>query len=78
VLPEYVEKVMSFIDPSVIKPFKVVLDAGSGMGGLVAPALFDRLALQDDEAVLRHRRHVPEPRGQSPHRGEPARHHRKR
>ena len=43
VLPEYVEKVMSFIDPSVIEPFTVVLDAGSGMGGLVAPALFDRL-----------------------------------
>ena len=43
VLPEYVEKVMSFIDPSVITPFTVVLDAGSGMGGLVAPALFDRL-----------------------------------
>ena len=34
---------MSFIDPSVIKPFNVVLDAGSGMGGLVAPKLFDRL-----------------------------------
>jgi phosphomannomutase len=40
---EYVEKVMSFIDPSVIKPFTVVLDAGSGMAGLVAPLLFDRL-----------------------------------
>ncbi len=40
---EYVEKVMSFIDPSVIKPFSVVLDAGSGMAGLVAPLLFDRL-----------------------------------
>ena len=43
VLPEYVEKVMSFIDATVIKPFNVVLDAGSGMGGLVAPQLFDRL-----------------------------------
>jgi phosphomannomutase len=42
-LDDYVEKVMSFIDPSVIKPFKVVLDAGSGMAGLVAPRLFDRL-----------------------------------
>jgi phosphomannomutase len=40
---EYVEKVMSFIDPSLIKPFTVVLDAGSGMAGLVAPLLFDRL-----------------------------------
>jgi len=42
-LPEYVDKVMSFIDPSLIKPFRVVLDAGSGMAGRVAPMLFDRL-----------------------------------
>jgi phosphomannomutase len=40
---EYVEKVMSFIDRDVIKPFTVVLDAGSGMAGLVAPLLFDQL-----------------------------------
>jgi len=43
VLPGYVEKVMSFIDPSIIKPFNVVLDAGSGMAGRVAPLLFERL-----------------------------------
>ena len=43
VLPRYVEKVLSFIDTKVIKPFTVVLDAGSGMAGLVAPALFERL-----------------------------------
>jgi phosphomannomutase len=43
IVPAYVEKVMSFIDPSIIKPFNVVLDAGSGMGGLIAPLLFDRL-----------------------------------
>jgi phosphomannomutase len=43
VLEPYIEHVMSFIDPSVIKPFNVVLDAGSGMGGLVAPKLFERL-----------------------------------
>jgi phosphomannomutase len=43
VLDVYVDHVMSFIDPSIIKPFNVVLDAGSGMGGLVAPKLFDRL-----------------------------------
>ncbi len=43
VLPRYIEKVLSFIDPSLIKPFSVVLDAGSGMAGLVAPPLFDRL-----------------------------------
>jgi phosphomannomutase len=46
VLPHYVEKVLSFIDVSVIKPFTVVLDAGSGMAGLVAPRLFERLPCQ--------------------------------
>jgi phosphomannomutase len=45
-LAPYVDHVMSFIEPSVIKPFNVVLDAGSGMGGLVAPQLFDRLPCQ--------------------------------
>src|SRR5438445_2188025 len=34
---------MAFIDAWVIRPFNVVLDAGSGMGGLVAPKLFERL-----------------------------------
>jgi phosphomannomutase len=43
VIGEYVEKVLSSIDPAAIRPFSVVLDAGSGMAGLVAPALFDRL-----------------------------------
>jgi phosphomannomutase len=43
VLPRYVDKVLSFIDAGAIKPFTVVLDAGSGMAGLVAPRLFERL-----------------------------------
>jgi len=43
VVPAYVDKVMSFIDPGIIKPFTAVLDAGSGMSGLIAPLLFDRL-----------------------------------
>jgi phosphomannomutase len=43
ILPSYIEKVLSFIDVQVIKPFTVVLDAGSGMAGLVAPRLFERL-----------------------------------
>jgi phosphomannomutase len=43
VLGPYIDHVMSFIDPSIIKPFNVVLDAGCGMGGLVAPKLFERL-----------------------------------
>jgi len=43
VLDRYTEHVMRFIDSSLIKPFNVVLDAGSGIGGMVAPPLFDRL-----------------------------------
>ena len=43
-LADYVKKVLSFIDPSAVAPFNVVLDAGSGMGGLVAPKLFEKLA----------------------------------
>jgi phosphomannomutase len=46
VLDAYVEHVFSFIDSSVIKPFRCVLDAGNGMGGLVAPKLFERLPCQ--------------------------------
>jgi phosphomannomutase len=44
VLDAYVEHVMSFIDPTVVKPFNVVLDAGSGTAALAAPRCFDRLA----------------------------------
>ena len=42
-LADYVDTVLRFIDPAVIRPFNVVLDAGSGMAGMVAPRLFDRL-----------------------------------
>ena len=46
IVDEYVEKVLSFIDISKIKPFKVVLDAGNGIAGMVAPLLFDRLPVE--------------------------------
>ena len=62
----------------VIKPFNVVLDAGSGMAGLVAPRLFDRLPCKTTRLCFDDRRHVPEPRSQSAHRGEPPRHRRAR
>jgi phosphomannomutase len=42
-LRPYVNHVLSFIDTGAIRPFNVVLDAGSGIGGLVGPPLFDRL-----------------------------------
>jgi len=43
VLDDYADHVMSFIDEKAIAPFNVVLDAGSGMAGLVAPKLFARI-----------------------------------
>jgi phosphomannomutase len=43
IVPQYLDKIMSFIDPAVIKPFNVVADAGSGMAGLVAPPMFESL-----------------------------------
>jgi phosphomannomutase len=43
ILDRYVRHVMSFVEEQVIKPFNVVLDAGSGVGGIVAPRLFDLL-----------------------------------
>jgi phosphomannomutase len=42
-LDDYVNHVMSFIDASVVKPFKVVADGGNGIAGMVAPKLFARL-----------------------------------
>jgi phosphomannomutase len=43
IMDRYIEHVLSFVDEQSIKPFKVVLDAGSGVAGIVAPRLFDRL-----------------------------------
>jgi phosphomannomutase len=43
IMAGYLEKVLSFIDIGSIRPFKVVLDGGSGMAGKVAPLLFERL-----------------------------------
>ena len=43
VLGRYTDHVLGFIDRSVMQPFNVVLDGGSGIAGLVAPPLFDRL-----------------------------------
>ena len=43
VVDDYVKHVMSFIDESIIKPFNVVLDAGNGIAGMVAPLLFKHI-----------------------------------
>jgi phosphomannomutase len=39
----YTEHVLSFVDLSRIKPFKIVVDAGNGMAGRTVPAVFDRI-----------------------------------
>jgi phosphomannomutase len=42
-LPAFVEHVLSFVDPSAIGSMRVVADTANGMGGLVVPAVFERL-----------------------------------
>jgi phosphomannomutase len=42
---EFHETVLEFIDPSVIKPLKVVVDGGNGMAGPVAGPLLERFGL---------------------------------
>jgi len=40
VVDEYITHVLSFVDLAVLEPFNVVLDAGSGIAGMVAPLIF--------------------------------------
>ena len=61
------------VDLSGIRPLKVVVDAGNGMGGYTVPAVLGGLPLDARAAVLRARRHLPQPRGQPAGAGEPRR-----
>ena len=45
-LDAYADHVLSFIDPSVLRGLTVVADTANGMGGLVLPAVFDRLDVE--------------------------------
>ena len=45
-LPAYVEHVLGFVDPERIAPLTVVTDTANGMGGLVVPAVMERLPVQ--------------------------------
>jgi len=40
---DFINHVLSFVDLSVIKPFKVVIDAGNGMAGVLVTRLFEHL-----------------------------------
>ena len=73
-LADFVEHVVSFIDVDALRPRRVVADTANGMGGLVVPAVFDRLGMFELEVMYpRARRHLPEPPGGPAAAGEPTR-----
>jgi phosphomannomutase len=45
IAPEFREAAMAFIDPSNVRPMKVVVDGGNGMAGRMAGPLLERLPL---------------------------------
>jgi phosphomannomutase len=45
--PPYVDRVMSFIDVSALRPLKVVIDAANGMAGAMLPPVLERLPMVD-------------------------------
>jgi phosphomannomutase len=59
VWPGYVERVLSFVDVSAIKPLRVVIDAANGMAGVMLPPVLEHLPI---EAI----RHYFEPDGTFP------------
>ncbi len=49
IYPDFQAHAMSFIDPELVKPLKVVLDGGNGMAGPMAGPLLDRLPIESIE-----------------------------
>ena len=45
-LTEYVDYLLSLVDMSEIRRLKIVVDAGNGMAGYTAPAIFERLNVE--------------------------------
>jgi phosphomannomutase len=50
-MASFVDHVVSFIDVSQLRPLRVVADTANGMGGLVVPAVFERLPIIDLEIM---------------------------
>jgi phosphomannomutase len=44
--PEYVERVLSFVDVSAIRPLRVVIDAANGMAGAMLPPVLEHLPIE--------------------------------
>ena len=47
-LDRYVEHVLSFVSSSELRPLRLAVDTANGMGGLVAPAVFEGLPFEVD------------------------------
>ena len=52
-LDDFVDHVVSFIDVDALRPRRVVADTANGMGGLVVPAVFERLGVFELEVMYR-------------------------
>ncbi len=50
-LADFADHVLSFVDVVELRPLKVVADTANGMGGLVVPAVFDRVSAVDLEVM---------------------------
>ncbi len=46
IYPAYVERVLSFVDVSAIRPLRVVVDAANGMAGAMLPPVLERLPIE--------------------------------
>ena len=52
-------------DVKLARPMKIVVDCGNGVAGAFAPELFRAARLRSERALLRSRRHFPEPSSRS-------------
>jgi phosphomannomutase len=50
--PAYVDRVLSFVDVSAIKPLKVVIDAANGMAGAMLPPVLERLPVETERCFF--------------------------
>ena len=59
VFPSFVAKVLSFVDPSTIRPLRVVIDAANGMAGVMLPPVLQHLPRSTSCAVTSSRTELP-------------------
>lgn len=52
VVEDYFDKIFSLVDPKQIKPLKIVVDAGNGMGKVTFPSLLEQLPVEVEYLYL--------------------------